>query len=80
MFCIFGKLGALFGKYRQPPQEAPNLVSFGIFTVDTPEAIQRTAHIWCSSSVRYFDINDDLPRFPEGTLSHPTERKAWHVV
>lgn len=57
----------LFGKYREPPQEGPNLVSFGIFNLDTPEAIQPTVHIWCSSKVPYFDVSDDLPRFPEGT-------------
>jgi hypothetical protein len=72
----------LSGKYREPPQEVPNLVWFGIFNLDTPEAIQPTAHIWCSSKVPYFDVSDDLTniRFPEGTLTHSDKRKPWHAV
>jgi len=70
----------LFGKYRQPPQEVPNLVSFGIFNLDTPEAIAPAAHIWHSSKVAYFETSDELPRFSEGTLTHHDKRKSWRAV
>jgi hypothetical protein len=71
---------ALFGKYRQPPDEAQNLISFGVFCLDTPQAIQPTAHMWCSSTLAYFETTDDLPRFPEGTLTHPDKRKSWRAT
>ena len=70
----------LFGRYRQPPSETPALISFGVFSLDTPQAIRPTAHIWCSSRIPYFETTDDLPRFPEGTLSHPSKRSSWRTV
>jgi hypothetical protein len=70
----------LFGKYRQPPAEGRNLVSFGVFNLLAPQSIRPTAHMWCSSKVAYFETSDDLPRFPEGALSHPDKRKSWRAV
>ncbi len=70
----------LFGRPRQPAADRPELVSFGIFLLDTSLAIRPSAHIWCSSQVPYFEVSDDLPRFPEGTLSHPSTRRSWRAI
>jgi len=71
--------GHLFGKYRAPAPDATALVWFGVFTLDAPQAIRPTVHMWCSSKVPYFDIIDDLPRFADGTLSHPSTRRTWRA-
>ena len=67
---------ALFG--ASPSNEGS--VSFSICILDEPVAVHPTAHIWCSSQLPYFQIADDLPRFEEGTLTHPRTRRSWRAV
>ena len=43
-------------------------------TLDNPEAVRPTVHIWCSSGLRYFETTDDAPRFPRGEITHPQTR------
>jgi hypothetical protein len=34
-------------------------------SLDEPEAVRPTHHIWTASRIAWFDIADDLPRYPE---------------
>ena len=43
----------------------PPSLSLNIGTLDDPEAVQPIKHIWTSSQVSWFDVDDDLPRHPE---------------
>ena len=69
----------LFGRYRVAPTNQQDFVSFSPFTLDNPEAVRPTVHIWCSSKTSYFETTDKLPRFPEGTISHPSKRPSWRA-
>jgi hypothetical protein len=37
-----------------------------IASLDTPEAVPPTLHIWTASKIPWFDTGDDLPRYPTG--------------
>lgn len=71
--------GGLFGRYIVAPTNQQNFISFSPFTLDNPEAVRPTVHIWCSSKASYFDTTDKLLRFPEGTISHPSKRPSWRA-
>jgi hypothetical protein len=42
----------------------PRLVDIGIATLDNPEAVEPTLHLWTESQVPWFEIADHLPRDP----------------
>lgn len=37
-----------------------------IASLDTPDAVPPTLHIWTESKVAWFDARDHLPRYPTG--------------
>ena len=65
--------------YGRPatPRDSSDRVCIFTPSLDDPEAIRPTAHIWCGSGFTDFDTRDDLPRFREGQLNHPSERRSW---
>ena len=34
-------------------------------SLDQPQAVRPSHHIWTASRIAWFDIADDLPRYPE---------------
>ena len=43
----------------------PNLIDISIGSLDDPEAIKPTSHIWHSKHLSWVEFTDDLPRHPE---------------
>ena len=50
----------------------PPSLSLNLGTLDDPEAVRPTKHIWTSSQLSWFDVADGLPRHAE----HAPEAKA----
>lgn len=69
--------GPVYGRHPRPPADGSDVVCILTPNLDAPEAVGPTTHIWCSSRLSYFDANDDLPRFVDGQLSHPSKRASW---
>jgi hypothetical protein len=44
-----------------------------IASLDTPEAVPPTSHIWTDSRVAWFDTADHLPRYPTAERPKPVE-------
>jgi hypothetical protein len=42
----------------------PDHLDVTIASLDTPEAVRPTYHIWTASRIGWFDTADDLPRYP----------------
>jgi hypothetical protein len=61
------------------PPDGSGLVCVLIPSLDRPEAVRPTAHIWCSSRLPFFEVSDDLPRFQEGQLTPPETRQSWRA-
>lgn len=70
----------VYGRHPSPPADGSDLVCILIPSLDTPDAIRPSAHIWCGSGLPGLEIRDDLPRFEDGTLSHPSKRRSWRAV
>ena len=64
----------LFGRHPAPPADGSDLVCFGFLSLDDPEVVRFKVHMWCGSRLSYFDTKDDLPRFIDGKLPHPSKR------
>lgn len=47
------------------PLDRPEVWEVLAGTLDDPNWLKMTAHIWTSSAVPWMHIDDDLPRFPE---------------
>ena len=77
-FCSTCGCG-LFGRYSVAPTDQQDFVSFNPCILDDSEAVRPTVHIWCNSKASYFDTTDNLPRFPEGAISHPSKRPSWRA-
>ena len=76
-FC--GKCGAhVFGRDDRPPSPALGfrLVSVGIGTLDNPELVAPQVHQWWRNRVSWYRIQDALPRFEDGRLTHPSTRQS----
>ena len=43
----------------------PDHLDVTLTSLDNPEAVRPTHHIWTGSRIAWFDIADDLPRYPE---------------
>jgi hypothetical protein len=69
----------VYGRHPSPPADGSDLVCILTPSLDEPEAIRPSAHIWCGSGLAHFDVRDDLPRFADGQLSHPSERRSWRA-
>lgn len=49
-------------------------VGIPIGTLDEPDSVRPQIHQWTSSQLAWFEITDDLPRIPGGTLPHSAKR------
>jgi hypothetical protein len=43
----------------------PDHLDVTLASLDDPEAVRPTHHIWTASRIGWFDTADDLPRYPE---------------
>lgn len=74
-FCP--KCGAhVFGRDDRPPSPKVGfgLVSVGIGTLDNPELVRPQVHQWWGNHVSWYVLEDGLPRFEDGQLTHPSTR------
>jgi hypothetical protein len=69
----------VYGRHPDPPADGSDLVCIFTPSLDSPEAIRPTAHIWCGSGLADFAVDDGLPRFADGQLSHPSQRRSWRA-
>jgi hypothetical protein len=51
-------------------------LSIGIGRLDEPARVRPTFHQCVSSKLPWLEIDDDLPRFNENTITHPRERMS----
>lgn len=51
----------------------PRFVDISVASLDNPEAIAPTMHIWTDSRIAWFDTADQLPRYP-------TEKRPATVI
>jgi hypothetical protein len=49
--------------FREPAE--PDYLDVTLATLDDPTAVRPSHHIWTASRIGWFDISDDLPRYPE---------------
>ena len=49
--------------FREPAE--PDQLDVTLASLDDPEAVRPSHHIWTSSRIGWFDVADDLPRYPE---------------
>lgn len=48
------------------PLDKPDLISVATMTLDEPEALAPTMHVWTSRKVSWLRLDDGLPQYPEG--------------
>jgi hypothetical protein len=53
--------------------DSPKYMDVSIASLDTPEAVPPTSHIWTDSRVAWFDTADHLPRYPTAEQPKPVE-------
>jgi hypothetical protein len=53
--------------------DSPKYMDVSIASLDTPEAVPPTSHIWTVSRVAWFDTADHLPRYPTAERPKPVE-------
>jgi hypothetical protein len=51
------------------------LISVAIGTLDHPERVTPKVHQWWASRIPWYSVQDGLPRFEDGTLTHPSTRR-----
>jgi hypothetical protein len=56
------------------PNDPDGLVSFSIATLSDPTAVAPRVHMCVADKLPWFEIADELPRFPGSTLPHPDKR------
>jgi hypothetical protein len=49
----------------------PRLVDISIASLDNPEAVAPTMHVWTDSRIAWFDSADHLPRYPTNERPKP---------
>ena len=59
------------------PKDGEALYGILIPSLDVPQAVRPTVHMWCGSRPPFFEPGEDLPRFEDGKLSHPSTRASW---
>ena len=64
----------VFQQVPDPPDDGSDPLCILIGSLDDPNAIRPTAHIWCSARLPSFEFDDDLPCFEEGELTAPEKR------
>jgi hypothetical protein len=45
-------------------RDEPDYLDVTLASLDTPEAVRPSYHIWTASRIGWFDTADDLPRYP----------------
>jgi hypothetical protein len=60
LFCPACGTQLVFREFADPEQLDVTLAS-----LDDPEAVRPSHHIWTTSRIAWFEIADDLPRYPE---------------
>ena len=45
--------------------DEPGYLDVTLISLDDPEAVRPSYHIWTASRIAWFDTADDLPRYPE---------------
>ncbi|TMI03691.1 MAG: hypothetical protein E6H43_04095 [Betaproteobacteria bacterium] len=68
----------VFGRDDRPPSPKVGfrLVSVAIGTLDDPELVPPRVHQWWSNHVSWYQIQDELPQFQDGRLTHPSTRQS----
>ena len=46
-------------------RDEPDFLDVTLASLDNPEAVRPAYHIWTTSRIGWFDLADDLPRYPE---------------
>jgi hypothetical protein len=46
-------------------RDEPDYLDVTLASLDAPEAVRPSYHIWTASRIGWFEISDDLPRYPE---------------
>ena len=67
----------VYGRHPSPPADDSDLVCILVPSLDAPDAIRPSAHIWYGSRLPWVEIRDDLPRFEDGELDPPSKRRSW---
>jgi hypothetical protein len=49
----------------------PRLVDISIASLDKPEMVEPTLHVWTESQIAWFEIADHLPRYPANERPKP---------
>jgi hypothetical protein len=60
LFCAACGTQLVFREFAEPDQLDVTLAS-----LDDPESVRPSHHIWTASRIGWFEIADDLPRYPE---------------
>jgi hypothetical protein len=50
-------------------RDEPDFLDVTLATLDDPEVIRPSHHIWAASQIEWLDIADDLPRYSENVRS-----------
>jgi hypothetical protein len=48
-------------------RDEPDYLDVTLASLDNPEAVRPSYHIWTSSRISWFEIADDLPSYPQST-------------
>ena len=48
-------------------------VQIALGSLDDPNRVRPDDHVWTSSRIEWFDLNDDLPRFRESSTAVPSK-------
>lgn len=55
--------------------EVPDRIDVNIASLDDPAGVEPEYHIWVESQISWFEIDDDLPRFPDDGPDPALERR-----
>lgn len=47
-------------------------VQVTVGSLDNPEKVSPDDHVWTQDQLRWFDLKDQLPRFPQNSSAVPT--------
>jgi hypothetical protein len=56
-------------------RDEPDFLDVTLASLDSPEAVRPSYHIWTTSRIGWFDIADDLPRYPERARRSRVDRE-----
>lgn len=65
---------------RAPDGGPDDLVCILIPCLDDPERVRPTVHVWCSAALSAPQLEDGLPRYPEGELPAPAKRGSGDLT